>query len=205
MGTVSENHPCSRESPEKEENRKPKDVPSKPVKPKPKSGMARCLPRPERLQRSVLTSSPHTKPPILPLDLLPWFPGSSANPPGTAAARICPGTSFFPSSARRGPCWSDICWIKCPQPAAPTREPRKRHPVSTRCTGMPSRLKPLKTLDSILRLLLQLPSHQAAVPSGHLSPPPLLLRCHPSLHHLLLCHRPLLHPLQPPWLPHPFR
>merc|ERR1712037_137714 len=88
--------------------------------------------------------------------------------------------------------WSDICWIKCQQPA----QPRKRHPVSTRSTGM---------LDSILRLLLRLPSHQAAVPSGHLSPPPLLLRRHPSLHHLLLCHRPLLHPLQPPWLPHPFR
>merc|ERR1712226_935920 len=58
--------------------------------------------------------------------------------------------------------------------------------------------------DSILQLLLHLPSHQAAVPSFHLSPPPLLLRRHPRLRHLLLCHRPLLLPLQPPWLPHPF-
>jgi len=72
---------------------------------------------------------------------------------------------------------------------------------------MSSRLKPpKKTLDSILQLLLQqLSSHQAAVPSSHFSPPPLLLRRHPRLNHLLLCHHLLLHPLQPPWLPHPFR
>merc|ERR1712130_688510 len=42
------------------------DVPSKPVKSEPKSDMARSLPRPERLQRPVLTSFPSTKPPILP-------------------------------------------------------------------------------------------------------------------------------------------
>merc|ERR1712107_689672 len=70
-------------------------------------------------------------------------------------------------------------------------------------TRMSPRNKPVKTLSSILRLLLQLPQHQAAVPSNHLSPPPFLLRRHPRLHHLLLCHCPLLHPLQPPWLPHP--
>merc|ERR1712032_1598930 len=101
---------------------------------------------------------------------------------------------------------SNICWIKCQQPAPSTWEPRKQHPVSSRCTGMSSRLKPLrKTLDSIMRHLLQLPSHQAAAPSGHLSSPPLLLRRHPCLNHLLLCHHLVLHPLQPPWLPHPFR
>merc|ERR1711910_34678 len=85
--------------------------------------------------------------------------------------------------------WSDICWIKCLQPAPATS----------------TRIKPTKTIGSILQLLLQLSAHQAAVPSSHLSPPPLLLRCHQGLCHLLLRHRLLLHPLQPSWVPHPLR
>merc|ERR1712186_304151 len=88
----------------------------------------------------------------------------------------------------------------------PTRTPGKQHPVSTRwCSGMLPRLKQPKTIGSILQLLLQLSSHQAPVPSGHLSPPPLLHRCHQGLRHLLLRHRLLLHPLQPSWVPHPLR
>merc|ERR1712107_352414 len=73
---------------EQQKNRRSKNVPSKPVKSKPNSCMARSLPRPERLQRPVLTNFSSSKPPIpFPLDLLPRLPGASANPPGTAAAQ----------------------------------------------------------------------------------------------------------------------
>merc|ERR1712107_313264 len=56
MGTVGKNHPCSKEYLEQQKNRRSKNVPSKPVKSKPNSCMARSLPRPERLQRPVLTN-----------------------------------------------------------------------------------------------------------------------------------------------------
>merc|ERR1711963_443529 len=107
MGTVSENHPCSKEYLEQQKNRRSKNVPSKPVKSKPKSCMARSLPRPERLQRPVLTNFSSSKPPIpFPLDLLPRLPGASANPPGTAA--VCSGTAFCTDIC--------ICWTECVQP-----------------------------------------------------------------------------------------
>merc|ERR1712107_950952 len=64
MGTVGKNHPCSKEYLEQQKNRRSKNVPSKPVKSKPKSCMARSLPRPERLQRPVLTNFSSSKPPI---------------------------------------------------------------------------------------------------------------------------------------------
>merc|ERR1712107_493151 len=86
MGTVGKNHPCSKEYLEQQKNRRSKNVPSKPVKSKPNSCMARSLPIPERLQRPVLTNFSSYKPSIpFPLDLLPRLPGASANPPGTAA------------------------------------------------------------------------------------------------------------------------
>merc|ERR1712018_746846 len=103
MGQSSKTTPAPENTPSNKKREVQKiifeEVPPKPVESEPKSGMARSLPRPERLQQPVLTSFPSTKPPILPMDLLPRLPGSSANPTGTAAAsRICPGTAFCPSS-----------------------------------------------------------------------------------------------------------
>merc|ERR1712107_307848 len=47
--------------------------------------------------------------------------------------------------------------------------------------------------------------HLPAPPDDHQPPAPLLLGRHQGLRHLLLHHRPLLLPLQPPRLPHPVR
>merc|ERR1711974_126181 len=52
-------------------------------------------------------------------------------------------------------------------------------------------------------VLLWCPTHLPAAPGNHLPPPPLLLSRHPGFRHLLLHHGLLLHPLQPPRLPHP--
>merc|ERR1712198_666671 len=58
---------------------------------------------------------------------------------------------------------------------------------------------------SHLWILLWCPTHLPAAPSNHLLPPPLLHSRHQGLRHLLLHHGLLLHPLQPPRLPHPVR
>merc|ERR1712032_1722614 len=123
MGTVSENHPCSRET----RKQKTKDVPSKPVKSESKPGMARCLPRPERLQQPVLTSSSTpTKPAILTLDILPQLPGSSTNAPGTAAtARICPGTALCSSC----PASTGSTCAACPLPILPIGAQESTEPM----------------------------------------------------------------------------
>merc|ERR1712053_42911 len=61
------------------------------------------------------------------------------------------------------------------------------------------------TSRSLLRLLLRCSPHLPTPPDDHQPPAPLLLSRHQGLRHLLLHHRLLLLPLQPPRLPHPVR
>merc|ERR1712018_284168 len=58
---------------------------------------------------------------------------------------------------------------------------------------------------TLLRLLLRCSPHLPTPPEDHQPPAPLLLGRHQGLRHLLLHHRLLLPPLQPPRLPHPVR
>merc|ERR1712107_761260 len=57
----------------------------------------------------------------------------------------------------------------------------------------------------LLRLLLRRSPHLPTPPNDHQPPAPLLLGRHQGHRHLLLHHRLLLPPLQPPRLPHPVR
>merc|ERR1711902_93046 len=61
------------------------------------------------------------------------------------------------------------------------------------------------TSRSLLWLLLRCSPHLPTPPDDHQPPAPLLLGRHQGFRHLLLHHRLLLLPLQPPRLPHPVR
>merc|ERR1712152_57393 len=83
-------------------------------------------------------------------------------------------------------CWNKLCYLG----SASTPTISRSIPTTSR---------------SLLRLLLRCSPHLPAPPDDHQPPAPLLLGRHQGLRHLLLHHRPLLLPLQPPRLPHPVR
>merc|ERR1712152_48225 len=86
---------------------------------------------------------------------------------------------------------SSLCWNKL---------------CSLGSTSTPSISRSIPTTSrSLLWLLLRFSPHLPTPPDDHQPPAPLLLGRHQGLRHLLLHHRLLLLPLQPPRLPHPVR
>merc|ERR1712119_19777 len=129
------------------------------------------------------------------MDRPPEFPWSATHPRSPAASEACTGsalrsTSSWDRAARRpNLCRNKLCSLGSGSGLPPSS------------SGL-SAVSPT-TQWSHLWILLWCPPHLPAAPGDHLAPPPLLLGRHPGLRHLLLHHGLLLHPLQPPRIPHP--